>query len=217
MKTTRSVLMAVCVLAVVAAGVGCSEETVCEVLESRTVSLDEELVDGFSAQEILDMTGPQEAELTWLLSPNGSNPTNAEANSSTTISIAIASHGNEATYTRTRQTGTNEIDLNCGETMTIPVSLRVVTEDGALDETFDSVLLYGAGGPSGVWSKTSFDFDSLVGWLRPNLTGVTGDVQGEFYVEFEGGERGWVGVVETRTNDGNAEERWEFAGRWGSI
>jgi hypothetical protein len=56
--------MAVCVLAVVAAEVGCSEETVCEVLESRTVGLDEELVNGFSAQEILDMTGPQEAEIT---------------------------------------------------------------------------------------------------------------------------------------------------------
>jgi hypothetical protein len=133
------------------------------------------------------------------------------------ISISIASHGNEASYTRTRQTGTNEIALDCGETLTVPVSLRVTTADGALDETFETVLSYGAERPNVVWSDATFNFESLAGWLRADLTGVTGDLHGDFYVEFDGGERGWINVIETRkTSSGDYEERSESAGRWGS-
>ena len=213
MHWPRATVAALGTLVLTGVAAGCEDEgAACEVVETRTVGLDEELVNGRSAREILDGTGPQDAQVTWRNSPDGSALTNAEAGSATSISISIASHGEQATFQRTRQTGTDEADLNCGETLAIPVSLRVVTADGALDERFETQLSYGAELPGVVWSDTSFEFNALAGWLRPARPAASG----EFHVEFEGGERGWVGVVETRKNDGDAEERWEFGARWGA-
>ena len=76
--------------------------------------------------------------------------------------------------------------------------------------------LYGAGLPNTVWSRVKFQFESLGGWLRPDLTGAKGDVSGQFFVDFSN-ESGVVGVTELIRVKGYVTEGWTQAGRWGST
>ncbi|PCC72020.1 hypothetical protein SAMN02745121_08250 [Nannocystis exedens] len=209
--TSSSATASVCVLLHTAA---CTPEGGrCEVVETKTLADDEASPQGMSALDVLALAQPHEAAFQWDLTADGDNPTNADPQVATSVSVTVERGPGDVRYVVTEQRGDTEEDAGCGPSLYVPIRLRIVTGDGALDDTFTGDLVYGAEKPGIAWITAAFAFDDLAGTLRPSVSGSAGEV----HVEFGAEPRGWIAVRDETQGANAVTEAWAMAGHWGDV
>jgi hypothetical protein len=188
---------------------GCaSKSNSCEEVESVVLADDEESPDGSTGAQVLALAGQVEGmPLHWK-----GGITNAEGD--TSLSLSFERTPSSVRFVRTEQVGTAKSDLGCGPQILVPVVVRMTTEDGALDESFESQIVYRTDdGPIAAQSIATiaidFDYAELVGWLAPvaELDGGGGEITTTVGATVQG----QIGVV----LDLDDKERYEVAASWG--
>jgi len=216
MKTIRksSIILAQIVISMAVVN-GCEAEgEICEVVERRTLADDEDSPEGMSALDVLALAEPSEPMFQWDLTQDNQEHTNADPEATVSINLQVERGAGDVSYLVTEQSGTNEVDGNCGASLSVPVRLHMSTSDGGLDEeVFEDNLVYEFRQTGTAWIKRDFDFESLNGWLRPIEERATGQV----YAEFGNSERGWIGVQIVTRHDNSVSEGSELAGHWGDV
>ncbi|WP_434420077.1 hypothetical protein [Nannocystis pusilla] len=192
----------------------CSPEaSSCEVVETKTLADDEASPQGMSALDVLAMAQPHQAAFLWDLTPDGENPTNADPHVATSVDVTVERGAGNVRYVVTEQHGDTEEDAHCGPNLYVPIRLKIVTGDGALNDTFTGDLVYGVERPGIPRISVGFAFDDLAGTLRPTVAGA----EGEVYVEFGAEPRGWIAVRHESQDAIAASETWAMAGHWGDV
>ncbi|WAS95124.1 hypothetical protein [Nannocystis punicea] len=185
----------------------------CEVVESRTLADDEASPEGMSALDVLELTQPHLLALSWLRTPDGQNPTNADPDATVSVDVAIERAPGAVRHVVTEQTGSTEENAHCGANLYIPVRLTITTSDGALQDSFTGDLVHGAERPGAPWIIARFEFADLSGTLRPTAAGASGEV----HVEFAAEPRGWIAVRDEVRGQDAVTESWVMAGSWGDV